>query len=66
MNSDRTRSQDKFDRLDDLENIAHHSDEFDRREVAGGHGGVAGRAAQQARILRSWSLDGVECRGADD
>ena len=34
--------------------------------MPGGHGGMAGRTAQQARVFGLRSLDGVQGGGADD
>ena len=46
--------------------VAHDADEFDRAEKARGHGGMAGRTAQQARIFRFGSLDGIQRGGTDN
>ena len=45
---------------------ADDANQFHRAEKARGDGGVAGRAAQQARIFRSRSLDGIQRRRTDN
>jgi len=46
--------------------LADNADQFDRRKKTRGHGGVAGRAAQQTRIFGFRGLDGIEGGGADN
>ena len=40
--------------------LADDADQFDRAEKARGHGGMAGRAAEQARVFRVRSFDGIQ------
>ena len=46
--------------------LADNADQFDRREEARGDGGMAGGAAEQARVFPGGSFDGIECGGTDD
>src|SRR6266850_2761803 len=40
--------------------VTHNADELDRAEEARGHGGMAGRAAEQTRIFCFRCFDGIE------
>jgi hypothetical protein len=42
--------------------VADNANQFDRAEKARGDGGMAGRAAEQARIFRVGSFDGIQRR----
>ena len=42
--------------------LAHHADQPDGREKAGRDGGMAGRTAQQARMMRGRCCDGIKGR----
>jgi hypothetical protein len=46
--------------------LADHADELDGGKEARGHGGVAGRAAEEARVMGLGCFDGIQSRGADN
>ncbi|SRR6266704_163489 len=46
--------------------VADNANEFDGTEETGSHGGMAGGAAEEARVLAFGSFDGVEGGRADD
>ena len=46
--------------------LPHHAHQPDGREKAGREGRVAGRAAQQARVFRLGSFDGIQGRRANN
>ena len=46
--------------------VADDADQFDRAEKARGDGGMAGRAAEQARVFRVGSFDGIQRGGTDN
>src|SRR5437016_887508 len=46
--------------------VTDHADELDGAEEARGHGGMAGRAAEQTRVFSFRGLDGIEGGRADN